>query len=153
MQINYRISLWNYFHYIHRLSMDEAVAEVRQAGYGIELWPGWFEDRDLYAPLYRDRLKALVAGMPCSMHTGGAKDLETHQVQIDCAAHIGADVIVIHPGDVTGDGGDVDPALTGDAVAYARERGVTLALENGSLWLLEEAIAAVEDLKICSDCR
>jgi len=151
MEINYRISLWNYFHYIHRFSLEQAVDEVRQAGYGIELWPGWFEDRDLYAPLYRDRLKALVAGMACSLHTGGAKDMEAHRKQIDCAAHIGADVIVIHPGDVTGDGAEVDPALTRDAVAYAREKGVTLALENGSLWLLEEAINAVEGLKICLD--
>ena len=151
MKVNYRISLWNYFHYIHRLSLEQVIDEVRRAGYGIELWPGWFEDRDLYAPLCRERLRVLVAEMPCSLHTGGAKDIHGHQKQIDCAAHIGADVIVIHPGDVADPHGNPDPALAREAVAYAGEKGVTLALENGPLWFLEETIVAVDGLQICID--
>ena len=152
MELHYRISLWNYGHYTYPQSLEAAIAESAANGYGVELWDGWKEDRKLFSPLYRERLRVALANVPSSLHSGGVQSLADHQVQIDCAAHIGSDVIVIHPGHLNPpDGKGPDLAYGRDVVQYAAARGVTIALENGPLWFLAAAIEGIEGLKICID--
>jgi len=152
MDLDYRISLWNYSHYARRLSLESAGAEITANGYGVELWPNWQDDKDLYDEVYRERLRVLLDGVKSSWHSGGVNDLEGNQRQIDTAAYAGSDAIVVHQGNLglSGDGPE-DYALARDVVAYATEKGVTIALENGPLAVLEGAIQNVDDLKICID--
>jgi sugar phosphate isomerase/epimerase len=147
---DYRVSLWNYTHYVAQGTLEEAVGEIAQAGFGVELWPGWHDTPDLFDPSQRERLRALLKGMRSSWHSGGVKDFEGHKRQVDCAADVGSDVIVVHPGNMRlGDDG-VDIGFARDMVAYARERGVTLCLENGDLHVIERGLE-VDDLKLCLD--
>ena len=152
MLIRYAVSLWNFTHYSRSPSLERAIASVREQGYGVEVWGKWQEETDLFDEIGRRRLAAALEGMPVSLHTAGARTLEMHKKQIDAAAHVGADVIVIHPNDIKAEGNpDVDVALAGEAVAYASKSGVKLALENGGLADLVTAIDNVEGLGICID--
>ena len=151
MNLDYRISLWNYTHYARKLSLECAVDEIVSNGYGVELWPNWQDDVDLYGEVYRERLRVLLDGVRSSWHSGGVRDLEGNQRQIDTAAHVGSDTIVIHAPSLHLNQDKPDYGLARDVVAYAKEKGVTIALENGPLATLAGAIENVEDLRICLD--
>jgi sugar phosphate isomerase/epimerase len=67
-------------------------------------------------------------------------------------AELGASLVVLHPTDLAStDPAKVDAHLARDVAAYAGERGVALALENGPLPFLLQAISEVESLGICLD--
>jgi len=152
MQIRYAVSLWNYFHYVNVPSLERVLALLRDQGYGVELWGAWREERDLFDLIGRTRLKHALAGMEVSLHTVGANTLELHQKQIDAAAYLGAEVVVIHSDDIyTRDKSDLDVALAREVVSYASRRGVKIALENGELPDLINAIKNVDGLGICFD--
>jgi len=148
---DYRISLWNYTHYVTQPALEEAVAEIADAGFGVELWPGWHDVPDLFDPGMRDRLRMLLKGIRSSWHSGDVTDLEGHMRQIDCAADVGSDVIVVHPGNMLVSGDNPDYGFARNVVAYARERGVILCLENGPLHVIEAAHEHVDELKFCLD--
>ena len=152
MHLDYRISLWNYFWYETRGSLEDAADEVRAGGYGIELWDRWREARNLYAPKYRDRLRALVGGMKCSVHGHTCKDLEEHVEQLNAARYVGADVIVVHLGHFPDGSGGADLDLMKEITRRASDAGVRLALENGPPDGLSRAFAHVGDaLGFCLD--
>ncbi|NQU11044.1 sugar phosphate isomerase/epimerase [bacterium] len=159
-----RISLWNYEHY-RKINfrfippIEDILARVRAEGFGIELWPYWrgVEEREnFYQPRYWPWLKRITAGMKVSMHnrftpTKGWRALKT---QIDTAAAIGADVLVMHPHELLA----VNPqqrvpdcAYAARAVAYGLQQDVTLALENGGLELLQQAAREIPELSLCVD--
>jgi len=152
MRIEYSVSQWNYYHYAEVLSLERAVALVREQGYGVELWNVWGEEKDLFDEIGRKRLKPIVEAMTVSLHTAGVDGFESHTKQIDAAAELGAGIIVLHPGDLAGaDKTTLDAGLAAETVGYAQERGVRLALENGPLPFLVEAASRVEGLGICLD--
>lgn len=152
MQIRYAVSLWNYGHYANVPSLERVLALLRDQGYGVELWGAWQEERDLFDLVGRARLKHALAGMEVSLHTAGANTLELHQKQVDAAAYLGAEVVVIHSDDLfTGDTPSLDIALARKVVSYASRNGVRIALENGKLPVLMNAIQNVEGLSICLD--
>jgi len=148
---DYRISLWNYGHYSNVGTLEEAVAEIAQAGFGVELWPRWHDTPDLFDRSQRQRLGALLKGVRSSWHSGGVTDFNGHQRQIDCAAHCGSDVIVVHAGNLQVGGDQPDFGLAREAVAYAKQRGITLCLENGALSVIERTIENVDGLMVCID--
>ena len=77
---------------------------------------------------------------------------EAQQAQIDTAHDLGASVLVVHSDEFyAGDSRKLGVALCRDVVAYARERSVCIALENGQLPFLKMALEAVDDLRICLD--
>jgi sugar phosphate isomerase/epimerase len=153
MKIRYAISLWNFSHYARVASLEEELARIREQGYAVELWPQWPGRASLYASSQRASIKAALDGMPVSLHTGLVYTLAEQQAQIDAARDLGASVLVVHPDEfyAGGEEGCLDAALLNDVVAYARERGVHVALENGPLAFLEEAISKVAGLRICLD--
>ena len=151
MPLAYRISLWNYTHYANTGSLEETVQECAQAGFGVELWPDWKDDRRLFSPIYRERLRLLLSDIPSSFHGSGARTMEEHQEQIDCAAYTRSDVIVVHPNSLNLAPPQPDYPFAREVVARAAERQVTIALENGPLPLLADAIAHIESLGICFD--
>jgi len=163
MKIEYRISLWNYTFYARIESLEEAVKEIVDAGYGVEIFPRWENVSNVASRVLVDlsnrenveKLKVLFKGLKPSLHSGGVNNFGEHQRQIDVAAFIGGDVIVYHadylrvsPGAMCA---KVDFGYAREVVAYAKGKGVIAALENGPLEVLEESLAKIEGLKICFD--
>ncbi|MBI5305686.1 MAG: sugar phosphate isomerase/epimerase [Chloroflexi bacterium] len=152
MQIDYSISLWNYTHYANAPSLERILALVREQGYGIELWGAWRDENDLYSDVGCKRLKSTLQGMRVSLHTAVVNTFELHKKQIDAAAELRAPVIVLHPNDLYASGTrELDEALAHQIVAYARARGVKLALENGQLPFIARALERIEGLYACLD--
>ena len=152
MRIQYAISLWNFRHYARVGSLEQELDQIRTLGYGVELWGKWRNIEDLYGESQRARLKAALGDMPLSLHTGFAYSFSEYKAQVDAAHDLGAHIVVAHSDEFyTDDSGALDVGLCRDVVAYAAERGVCIALENGQLPFLERAIAAVEGLRICLD--
>jgi sugar phosphate isomerase/epimerase len=153
VRISYSVSLWNYTHYADAPSLERICASLREYGYGIEVWPAWHDDKDLFDVPGRQRLKHALQGMPVTLHTTmEANTIDRHKKQIDAAAAAGAGLVVIHPTDLAPKGSStLDVALARDAVAYGHENGVRLALENGRQAFLVEAANKVDGLGICLD--
>ena len=152
MNVQYAISLWNYSHYPGTGTLEQELAGIRELGYGVELWAQWKDGPSLYAGSERSRLKAALAGMPVSLHSAIVRGFDQQRAQIDAAQDVGAGVLVVHSDEFyAGDSRELDVVLCRDVVAYARDHGVCIALENGPLPFLETALAAVEDLRICLD--
>lgn len=149
---DYRLSLWNYFWYYTEGSLEDLMDEVRESGYGIELWDRWKEDRRLYQAKYHDRLRAMTAGMKVSLHGQSCSDRDEHLAQLATAEAVGADVIVVHLNHFPASDGEVDLELMREMARRCRDAGVTMALENGRLDGLARAFDHVgEDLGFCFD--
>jgi len=153
MAIRYSISLWNFTHYAKPLSLERIIDNVRQQGFGIELWPSHPGEEDLYDAIGRKRIKPWVKGMTVSLHTAGhVNNFEQHRKQIDAAVDYDAEVLVLHPENLCRAGETtLDVETCGRIVEYAQQGGVKLALENGPLAFLSNAIQQVPGLYICLD--
>lgn len=157
MKLNYSISMWNYEAYTRPATLEEAVSEAVRCGYGVEVWPDWKDDHDLFSESNRSRLVRLLKDVRSSLHGGSSvKTIEDHKIQIDAAKDTGSPVIVVHA-DSLGlqEKGQSDYTLTRSVVEYAKENNVTIALENdngpGKLDHLVRALEAVDGLGICLD--
>jgi sugar phosphate isomerase/epimerase len=152
MRIQYAISLWNFSHYADVGSLEGELGKIRALRYGVELWNRWPGIQNLYSRALRPRLKKALADMPVSLHTDLVHSFAEHKAQVDAAHDLDARVLVVHSDEFFADDqGTLDVALCRDVVAYAAERGVCIALENGQLPFLEQAIAAADGLRICLD--
>jgi len=152
MHITYAISLWNFTHYAEVPDLVQCLALLREQGYGVELWAAWRWAEELNDPARRRKLRPHLAGMTVSLHTAGVTTIDEHQQQIDLAAELGAGVLVLHPADLRReDTGRPDVELAHAVVAYADQQGVRLALENGQLPFIAEALASVPGLNACLD--
>ena len=180
MRITYAVALVNYQKYGAGVpSLERVIARVRERGFGVELWRSFGLEKDLYGQIGRKRLKPLLGGMAVSLHAANDTAFQAHQVQIEAAADFGAEVIVIHSqGFLTQEranfeaqerargvssldvqlgrkASDFDVQQARRSVAYAAERGVKLALENGvdipPFPMLANAVEQVGGLGICLD--
>ena len=152
MRIEYAVSIWNHTHHAAVGGIEEEIALIREHDLGVELWGTWRHEDDLYSEENRARLRPALLGMTVSLHSAFGRCWDHHRRQIDAAADWGAQVIVLHSSDLIPEaGGGLDAGLAREVVAYAAERQVRIALENGQLPFLMEAIEAVEDLGICLD--
>jgi sugar phosphate isomerase/epimerase len=153
LKIQPAVSLWNYTHYHHSFSLEEVLTQLQKHEYGVELWNSWTNDRDLFQPSSRERLKQALVDMPVSLHSQiGLQDWDSHQRQVDTAAEMGARVIVVHADNFFYDHRkELNLALMKRVVDYAEAREVLIALENGQLPILKQALQEVEGLKICLD--
>lgn len=159
MRIQYAISLWNFSHYPSQQAEGSDLAglgreleRIRNQGWGVELWGRWREIPNLYAPALRGPLLAALAGMPTSLHSRLVHSFAEQQAQVDAAHDLGARILVVHSDEFQrNEGRRLNVPLLRDLVSYAAERGVRIALENGQLAFLQDALAAVDGLKICLD--
>ena len=154
MLIQYSVSLWNYNHYAHVPSLERVLGFLRDQDYGVELWPVWREEKDLFDLVGRQRLRQSLQGMRVSLHTAPGNTIDMHRKQIDAAADIGAKVIVVHARNLySQDTSDIDMSLARSVTSYAADNGVKLALENTfeAMSVLVNAIENVEGLGICLD--
>ena len=171
--MTYAVSTWTWLKpFGARARLEPAVRRLVEWGLGVELWLGWTAEPHL---LRRDNwpgLRDLVRGAASlSAHSRLIHEfgLETLKEEIDLCAVLAARVLVVHPRSLGFEAGTWDAtfapgALTGDdlrrlstILAYAAERSVMLALENGPMDLLQlvlEAAAGMpgsEWLGICVD--
>jgi sugar phosphate isomerase/epimerase len=152
VRIQYAISLWNFSHYASVGSLEQELGRIRELGYGVELWGQWRDIEDLYSKSRRVMVKDALGDMLVSLHSAIVHTFAEHQAQVDAAHDLGASVLVVHSDEFFVSGQrQLDVTLCRNVVAYAAERGVRIALENGQLPFLEQAIAAVDGLKICLD--
>jgi len=148
--LDIRLSTWGYEAYAQPATLEEAVRDAAAAGYGIEVWPSFRGQGGLFAPANRGRLVECLRDIPSSLHSGGIRRIEDYFEQIDAAAQTQSDVLVAHPEQLRV-GEQPDFGFARDVAAYAKERGVVLALENGELQHLIRALDNVADLWICLD--
>jgi sugar phosphate isomerase/epimerase len=168
--LNTYVSLWNYAFYTVDRDLEGVLAEIRAHGYGVELWPYYTtlspyrhkiaEENNLFDPSHRTRLRRALNGMPSCWHGRGVGDylhvttFEGFQEEIDTAAALGSRIISVHdigPG-VTAAHPDGDLDFARRVLRYARERGVTIALET--VWplpALARAADPLEELMLCLD--
>ncbi|GIT15817.1 MAG: hypothetical protein CM1200mP37_3980 [Chloroflexota bacterium] len=158
-KIKYYTSLWNYIYHDEPQSLEEVVAQVRNEGFGVELWPYFFSLKpyrptlqtrpisikrgfnDLFDITYREQLQDLFSGVETSWHSRGTGEkplkistFQEHAQQIDTAAAIGSSIISVHDIGYTLTNTQVTNNVTvaNQVVEYATTRGITLALETGS---------------------
>jgi sugar phosphate isomerase/epimerase len=153
INLTYAISLWNYIHYKNIPDLKEILAGLRRFGYGVELWNSRIVDLDLFDPEVRKNLGSWLDGMPVSLHTDiGFNSRDFHARQIEAAADLGAPVLVLHSDNLYIDNTkQLDVDLAKYVVEYASSRGIRIALENGQLPFLADAIERVPGLDICLD--
>ena len=152
MQIEYAVSIWNHIHHASVGRLEDEIALIREQDLGVELWGTWRHERDLYSEENRALLRPVLEGMTVSLHSAFGASWDRHKRQIDAAAAWGGRIIVLHSSDlISEEGKGLDVGLAREVVAYAAERQVRIALENGQLPFLMDAIEAVEDLGICLD--
>ena len=120
-KIKYYTSLWNYIYHDEPQSLEEVVGQVRNEGFGVELWPYFFSLKpyrptlqtrpisikrgfnDLFDITYREQLQDLFSGVETSWHSRGTGEkplkistFQEHAQQIDTAAAIGSSIISVH---------------------------------------------------------
>ncbi len=151
MGIDYRISTWDYLFYHRPGTLEGVIGEIRDAGYGVEVFPRWFDEDDLFKPIYRQRLRILVGDIPSSIHGAGPETMDHHQAQIDTAADTESDVIVVHLNHMRLAGEEPDFLFAQEVLDRAQQRGIIIALENGPLPLLQRASENLRGLRFCVD--
>ena len=159
MQIRYAVSLINYTNYVVRVpSIERIIPQLAELNFGTEIWSTWADELDLFDEVGRERLKIATKGIEVSLHGGGWEfGFKQHKKQIDTAAYIGAEVIVVHDYHFALEKGSRDPdtSLARDAVSYASEHGVRLALENSggrkAMDSMAELLEEVDGLACCLD--
>ena len=165
-------STWNYLiNYGAEADLYAAVDEIVQNGYGLELFLNWHPDPGLFERNNWSAIKRRCGGLTrLSLHTRVTETFsaETLREEIDLCRYLEADLLVIHPRSLGVDAGALElcPSVElndGDfqrilgIVRYAEEKGVILALENGTLEILKwirDRLKEKTDLKnfgICVD--
>lgn len=156
MRLNYLLSVWGYEAYAEPKKLEDAVADAVRAGCGVEVWPSWREEKNLFGIENRERLVWLLQDIPSSLHGAGeVTTLEGHINQIEAARDTKSSVVVVHSYSLVPPELGRDYAMAREVVACAAEQGVTIALENdvrpGSLDDLAEALERVPGLGACLD--
>jgi len=153
--LNLAASTWNYLcAYGSEAKLEQAIREIVEDGFGVELWLSWTADPEAVHETHWDDIRGALEGADVTLHTGlGRCDEELFRREVDMAVFLGADLIVTHESTLGLRSAD-EPAVSGccrDILDYARSREVRVALENGTFETLEKALALVEDLGICLD--
>lgn len=152
MNIQPAVSLWNYNHYHPVSSLEEILVELQKYHLGVELWNSWHQDEGLYLPEQQKRLQQALNGMPVSLHAAiGNNELDFLYRQVDAAGALEAKVLVIHTDNISTEDRSLDFELADKIVSRGKNRGVQIALENGQLSVLKNALEAIDDLRICLD--
>lgn len=150
------ISTWNWLKPMGEAArLATALAQAAAAGFGVELWLDWTAEPERFERSRWPELKSACRGLSSlSLHSRLIHrfDPETIREEIDLAAFLGADPLVVHPRSLGIEAGTWDACLlrtvdgsdrerVAGILSYARTRSVRLALENGAMDLL----AAVAD--------
>lgn len=168
----FSISTWNYLKcFGNTASFEKSLDEIKEQGYGVELWLNWTADQSLFLRSNWEYLKEICSDIPkLSAHTKLTKhfSLETLLEEMDFCEFIGADPLVCHPFSLGLQTGTWDfksglvltkenKDLIGTILTEADRRSLHIALENGSMDILLKVIEAMkhhpasDSLGICID--
>ena len=128
--------------------IDQAITEIIEDGFGVEISLEWSADPELAEPSRWDHLKELLNGAPAiSLHTRlNQYDEDALKGEIDMCAYLSGQIVVIHVDTIGVDESTTDFSHVRELARYAQGKGVTLALENGRLEFLRRAIDEVDML-------
>ena len=147
------ISTWNYLaNYGEQTDLFAAAKEIREIGFGIELFMNWSADSAIY---HRDNWPAIRkrCGNPTglSLHSGLVHSFSEEAIreEIDLCRYLEAELLVLHPRSLGVEEGTLDLHPSArleeadfrriiEIVKYAQNREVVLALENGTLEVLQQ---------------
>ena len=153
--MNLAASTWNYLcAYGSEAKLEQALREVVEDGFGVELWLAWSADPEAVNETRWDEIRRMLEGVEGSLHTGlGRCDQDLFRKEVDMAAFLGANLLVTHESTLGLRSGDQSAGneCCRDVLDYARSRNVRVALENGTFETLDKALGMVEDLGICLD--
>lgn len=146
--MNLSVSTWNYLcSEKEKANLDRAVGEIVEDGFGIELWRGWHPDQEAFSRNRWFHLKDLLRGTPAiSMHTAVGKwDDAALRREIELCHTLGATVLVIHPSTLGMKQPQERPEFMSiqEVADFAQSKGLTLALENGPMEVLETALEKI----------
>ena len=162
MHIEPRISLWNYIYFDPDINwqpntLETVIEQIRSHGWGLEMWWQMGSERGLYERKHWDRWKALLDGIPHSMHASLELeylngDHEKMREQVDCAAYVGADVLVTHtshypPRDET----RFNFAAFSELIRYGTDKGILVTVENGPFECLTRCADEIGEFPFCLD--
>ena len=169
------VSTWNWLRPMGaEARLLPMLEEAAAGGFGVELWLDWTPEPERFERGSWPGLKRACLGAPgLSLHSRLIHrfDLDTIKEEIDLAAFLGADPLVVHPRSLGLESGTWDACrqraigsseleAIGGILSYARERSVRLALENGAMDVLQavadafpadEAGGPESSLGICID--
>lgn len=160
MRWNLSVSTWNYLCEGGKdADMGRAIREAVEDGFGVELWLGWSPDPGAFERGRWDEVEELTSEAPyISLHTRtGRWDPDSLMEEVDLCSHLGGRVLVVHPSTLGAEEGEIPWKGVEEAARYAKERGIFLALENGPMEFLREAVERVDvfsakgGLGICID--
>jgi sugar phosphate isomerase/epimerase len=158
--VNLSVSTFNYERERkEEADIDQAITEIIEDGFGVEISLEWSADPKLAEPSRWDHLKELVDGaLAISLHTRlNQYDEDALKGEIDMCAYLDGQVVVIHVDTIGVDETTEDFSHVRELAQYAQQKGVILALENGRLELLRQVIDEVDllspdgGLGICID--
>ncbi len=131
-----------------KADIDQAITEIVEDGFGVEVILEWSADPKLAEPSRWDHLKELLDGAPAiSLHTRlGQYNEEALKGEIDMCAYLGGQIVVVHEETIGVDETTTDFSHVRELARYAQQKGVILALENGRLELLRKVIDEVDIL-------
>ena len=159
MNWNLNVSTWNYLcSYGERADLERAIFEIKEDGFGLELWLNWTPDKEIFNRKNWRRLKKWVSGIPnLTLHSQcSSKNLEEITEEIKLAAYLKSKVIVVHLLNfgLTEEQKEIDCQYLNKVLRFAQENKVILALENGYLEMLQKVLQAAgrnPSLGICID--
>jgi len=156
LQIDYVAGCTTYYRAPRVRQIEEAMAELRELGLGYEIWDNWCGHTGYLEQHQWDRWAAACDGMLTTFHCwGGEGDCwKVLQREFDFCAHVGARHYVLHAGmlgPTTEQGLIDDHDLLARAIDYTGERSIRIALENGALDMLLDAMERHSSLGICLD--
>ena len=149
--LNLSVSTWNYISQAQDADLSDVIREIKQDGFGIELWMSWTPNREQFNQENLPAIKKQLEGFGCvTVHASNA----SMRQNIDVAAYLGAEVVVVHAnylGLPTANNQPIEGWGQAEKVAaYAKDKGVILALENGPLAVMRQAVDRLH-IGICVD--
>jgi sugar phosphate isomerase/epimerase len=162
MNMQYAMSLWNYWHYVYVSDQAQAAREIARFGFGVEAWydPNMSEElADALREASSVSVHATGSWMDAWIEESGKTRFDAFKMELDDCAAFNCRTLVLHASHIITKGSDheLDVDLASFLVDYGREVGIEIALEN----TLEEqglsyqweanAIDRIDGLKICLD--
>jgi len=157
-RVRFGVSTWNYLKaFGEEAELDRAVGEIRDRGFGVELWLAWpRREATLGRKRWADlrKLTAGIGGLTLHSRLVHEHDFDVVREELDLCEYLGGSLVVFHPRSFGFTAGSWDyksppPFDTGAAdlllraLSYAEKKKVGVALENGPLDLLVETIERV----------
>ena len=154
--VGFCLSTWNWLKPLGaEARLLPALEEAAAGGFGVELWLDWTPEPQLFERGRWPELKRACRETPgLSLHSRLIHQFDpaTIREEIDLAAFLGADPLVVHPRSLGLESGTWDASMLrpigsceleviAGILSYAGERSVRLALENGAM----DALQAVTD--------